>query len=94
MEEQDFNNPEQNLVPEPEPPPDLTSTPDFSKKKWVWLGIVITILNPVFAGLILGAAFLSEPKLKRAGLIISAIAIIWGAISFYLMQRYYKISFL
>jgi len=41
-----------------------------SRKKWLWLGIVVAIINPVFAGLILGLAFLTEPEMKKEAKII------------------------
>lgn len=49
-----------------------------SKKKWFWIGLTITLVNPVFSGLIIGAAFLSEPELKKQGRIIITIAVLWG----------------
>ncbi len=57
-----------------------------SRKKWLWLGIVVAIINPVFAGLILGLAFLTEPEMKKEAKIILAVAIIWGAIYSYLVS--------
>lgn len=54
-----------------------------SKKKWLWLGILVAIVNPVFAGLIMGAVYLSEPELRREGIAVASLAIIWGAILFY-----------
>jgi len=59
----------------------------FSKKKWLWLGIIIALLNPIFAGLILGAFYLSEPELKSAGKVVATIAILWGAVLFYLVRQ-------
>jgi len=58
-----------------------------SKKKWLWLGIIVALINPIFAGLIMGAVYLSEPELKQAGKIVAAIAILWGAILFYLVRQ-------
>jgi hypothetical protein len=58
-----------------------------SKKKWVWLGVLIALFNPVFAGLIIGAVYLSEPELRNAGKVIATIAILWGAILFYLTRQ-------
>ncbi|PIV10134.1 MAG: hypothetical protein COS49_02140 [Candidatus Portnoybacteria bacterium CG03_land_8_20_14_0_80_41_10] len=57
-----------------------------SRKKWLWLGIVVAIINPVFAGLILGLAFWTEPEMKKEAKIILAVAIIWGAIYSYLVS--------
>ncbi|MBU3901069.1 hypothetical protein KJ590_03140 [Patescibacteria group bacterium] len=58
-----------------------------SKKKWLWLGILVAAVNPIFAGLIMGAVYLSEPELRREGKIVAAIAIVWGAILFYLVNK-------
>lgn len=58
-----------------------------SRKKWLWLGIFIALLNPVFAGLILGAVYLSEPELKKEGRIIATIAILWGAALLYFVRH-------
>lgn len=58
-----------------------------SKKKWLWLGIIVAVVNPVFAGLIMGAVYLSEPELHKAGRLVAAIAILWGAALFYLVNR-------
>lgn len=49
-----------------------------SKKKWFWTALIIAILNPIFSGLVLGAAFLSEPDFKKEGKIILTVAIAWG----------------
>ncbi len=57
-----------------------------SKKKWWCLGILVALFNPVVAGLLLGAVYLSEPELKNAGRVVSALAILWGAILFYLLR--------
>jgi hypothetical protein len=57
-----------------------------SKKKWLWIGIVIAILNPIFSGLVLGIAFLTENQLKKEGKIVLAVAIIWGLVAMYLSR--------
>ncbi|OGZ34212.1 MAG: hypothetical protein A3I88_01370 [Candidatus Portnoybacteria bacterium RIFCSPLOWO2_12_FULL_39_9] len=57
-----------------------------SKKKWFWLGLAIAVLNPIFSGLVLGIAFLTEPQLKKEGKIILALAIIWGIAVMYLSR--------
>lgn len=58
-----------------------------SKKKWLWLGILVAVLNPVFAGLIMGAVYLSEPELHKEGRWVAGIAILWGAILFYFVNK-------
>ena len=60
---------------------------DFSKK-WLWVGVVIAILNPVFSGLILGALYLTEPGLKKYGRVILAAAVVWGVVSFWLARKF------
>lgn len=57
-----------------------------SRKKWLYLGIVIAILNPVFAGLILGLALLTEPEMKKEAKIILGVAIVWGIVYSYLVN--------
>ncbi|MFC1700977.1 hypothetical protein ACFLZ0_02470 [Patescibacteria group bacterium] len=54
-----------------------------SKKKWFWVGLIITLINPIFSGLVIGSAFLSEPELKKQGKIIIALAIIWGVVALF-----------
>ncbi len=58
-----------------------------SRRKWLWLGILVAIVNPVFAGLIMGAVYLSESELRREGMVVASIAIIWGAVLFYLVNQ-------
>ncbi|MEK7209671.1 MAG: hypothetical protein AAB670_01995 [Patescibacteria group bacterium] len=60
---------------------------DFSKK-WLWVGVVISVLNPIFSGLILGSLYLTEPGLKKYGRVILATAIVWGAVSFWLARKF------
>lgn len=64
-----------------------------SKKKWLWLGIIVALVNPIFAGLIVGAAYLSEPELRSAGKIVAAIAILWGVVLFYLVRQNFSATF-
>ena len=63
-----------------------------SKKKWLWLGILVAAVNPVFAGLIMGAVYLSEPELRREGYLVATIAIGWGAFLFYLVSKNLEIN--
>lgn len=58
-----------------------------SKRKWVWLGVLVAMVNPIFSGLILGAVYLSEPELRSAGRFVAAISIIWGAFLYYFVQK-------
>lgn len=57
-------------------------------RKWLWAGLTIAFLNPIFAGLILGFLFLSEPQFKKEGRIILTFSVVWGAITFVLIQKF------
>lgn len=57
-------------------------------KKWLWAGITVAILNPIFSGLIVGLLYLSEPSLKRYGQIVLAVSVVWGAIVFVMIQNF------
>lgn len=57
-------------------------------KKWLWTGLIITLVNPIFSGLIIGSLYLTEPGLKKYGRIILPLAIVWGAAAFWLAQKY------
>ncbi len=63
----------------------------FSQKKWFWVGIIIALVNPIFAGLLVAAVYLTEPKLKRAGVVVAAISILWGAVLFYLVRQNFPV---
>ncbi len=65
-----------------------------SKKKWLILGIIIAILNPIFSGLIISFAFLTEPKLKREGKILLIISFVWAIVLSYLIQWLKNIGYL
>lgn len=47
-------------------------------KKWLLVGIVIALINPVFSGIVLGIAYLTDGKLKREGQIVLALSLIWA----------------
>ncbi len=57
-----------------------------SRKKWLWLGIIIALLNPIFSGLLIGLAFWTEPELKKEAKIVLVIAVVWGVIALYLTR--------
>lgn len=61
---------------------------DQSKLKWLVIGLLIALLNPVFSGLILGIAYLSEPRLKREGWIVLVFSLIWATIVFVFARRF------
>ncbi len=49
----------------------------MNPKKWLWVGISIALLNPVFGGIIVGIAMLTEPNLKKQGKITIVLSVIW-----------------
>lgn len=57
-----------------------------SKKKWLIIGIVIAILNPIFSGLVVSFGFLTEPKLRKEGKIVLIISFVWAIILAYLID--------
>jgi len=57
-----------------------------SKKKWFIIGIIIAILNPIFSGLVISFAFLTEPKLRKEGKILLVISFVWAIIMAYLIE--------
>lgn len=54
---------------------------------FLW-AVVITALNPVLSGLILGILFLREPDLKKEGKIVTLFAVVWGLIELGLIYKY------
>jgi len=58
-----------------------------SKRKWFIVGIIIAILNPIFSGLIMSYAFLTEPKLRKEGKILLIISFAWAIVLAYLIER-------
>lgn len=57
-----------------------------SKKKWLIIGIIIALLNPIFSGLVMAFGFLTEPKLRKEGKIILIISFVWAIILAYLID--------
>jgi len=57
-----------------------------SKRKWLIIGIIIAILNPIFSGLVVAFGFLTEPKLRKEGKIILIISFVWAIILAYIID--------
>lgn len=69
----------------------LINLPDkivISKQKWIIIGLLITIFNPLPAGLIYGLALWREPGMKKEGKLITMLSLLWGGISMALVNRY------
>jgi len=62
-----------------------------SKQKILIIGLLIVILNPVFAGLIFSLFLRSEPQFKKEGNWFLILSLIWGGILFALSARFSQI---
>ncbi|MFH1129371.1 MAG: hypothetical protein V1686_01385 [Patescibacteria group bacterium] len=51
-----------------------------SRQKWLILGILIALVNPIFAGLIISFGFITEPTLRKEGKIVLAVSLVWSVI--------------
>ena len=58
------------------------------KNRFFFWAVIIAVLNPIFAGLILGLVMLSEPGLRREGRVVILFSIAWGLIAAMLVARY------
>lgn len=58
------------------------------KNRFFFWSVIITVLNPVFSGLILGLLMLSEPELRKEGRIVALFSVVWGIIALLLMLKF------
>jgi len=65
-----------------------------SKKKWFIIGILIAFLNPIFSGLVMSFAFLTEPELRKEGKILLVASLVWAVILAYLIELLNKGGYL
>ncbi|MFY9492991.1 MAG: hypothetical protein WAP55_00685 [Minisyncoccia bacterium] len=65
----------------------MDQKPIFSKK-WLWVGLIVAFLNPIFSGLVIGSLYLTEPNLRKYGRIILPVAVVWGVIAFWLAKKF------
>jgi hypothetical protein len=70
------------------------STEISSKQKWLVIGIVIAILNPIFSGLVVAFGFITEPKLRKEGKIVLIVSFVWAIVLAYLMNWLQKGGYL
>ena len=56
-------------------------------KKWLYAGLAVAVLNPIFSGVILGSLYLTEPGLRKYGRIILPLAVVWGVAAFWLARQ-------
>ncbi len=49
-----------------------------SRRKWLILGILIALCNPIFSGFVVSFGFLTEPKLRNEGKIVLGVSVVWS----------------
>lgn len=65
----------------------MESTHINKNRFFVW-AVIITLLNPVFAGLLLGIWMMGEPDLRKEGRIVTGFAIVWGLLALLLISKF------
>lgn len=45
--------------------------------KWLLVGLLIALLNPIFCGIVIGLSYVLDPQLKREGWIVLGFTIIY-----------------
>ena len=60
----------------------------IGKNKFFFWAVIITVVNPILSGLILGLVMLSEPELKKEGRIVTVFSIVWGIIVLMLLAKF------
>lgn len=58
-----------------------------SKNKLIIIGLLIILLNPIFAGLIFSLFMRSEPQLKKESNWFFLLSFVWGGILFALSNK-------
>lgn len=62
----------------------------ISKQKLTIIGLLITLFNPLLAGLIFGLYLYSEPAFKKEGRLIIFLSLLWGGVSFILTRQLFS----
>ena len=60
----------------------------IKKGRWFFWAVIITVLNPIFAGIIVGLLMMSEPELRKEGRVVTVFACAWGLIALALLVRF------
>jgi len=58
-----------------------------SRNKVIIIGALITIFNPIFAGIIFALFMRSEPMLKKESTLLLILSLLWGSLLFVLNSR-------
>ncbi|NCO23438.1 hypothetical protein COW09_02105 [bacterium (Candidatus Moisslbacteria) CG12_big_fil_rev_8_21_14_0_65_36_11] len=61
----------------------------ISKDKWLIIGLLIVILNPLPAGLIFSLGLQGSQETKKEGKWLTILSLFWGAISITLALKYW-----
>lgn len=60
----------------------------ISKSRWFNGALAIAVLNPIFAGLLMGILLWRTEGMKKEGKIVTAFSVIWGGIILMLAYKY------
>lgn len=60
----------------------------INKNRWFYGALAVAVLNPIFAGLILGILMIREPGLKKEGRIVIIFSLAWGIVALLLAFKY------
>ncbi|MBI4120600.1 MAG: hypothetical protein HY454_04010 [Parcubacteria group bacterium] len=60
----------------------------INKNRLFFWAVIISVLNPIFSGLILGLVMLFEPELKKEGRIVTVFSVVWGIIVLMLLAKF------
>lgn len=60
----------------------------ISKSRWFNGALAIAVLNPIFAGLLMGILLWRTQGMQKEGKIVTAFSIIWGGIILLLAYKY------
>jgi hypothetical protein len=55
--------------------------------KWLIIGLLIALVNPLIAGPIITVAYLTEPRLRREGWIVLGFSLVWAVVVLTLIPR-------
>ena len=61
---------------------------NIGKNKLFFWAVIISVLNPILSGLIIGLVMLTEPDLRKEGGIVAFFSVVWGVIALLLMSKF------
>lgn len=57
--------------------------------KWLFVGLLIALLNPILSGVVIGLAYVSEERLRREGYIVLGFTVIWAIVVIVFVRQYF-----